>query len=48
MASDLEQVRGVLSSANANAPKGHFSDGLRMWEVGANDQLFQAERLSPR
>ena len=26
----LEQVRGVLSSANANTPKGHFSDGHRM------------------
>ena len=23
----LEQVRGVLSNANANTPKGHFSDG---------------------
>ena len=42
MASGLEQVRGVLSNANANTPKGHFSDGHRMWEVGANDQLFQA------
>jgi multidrug efflux pump len=38
----LEQVRGVLSSANANTPKGHFSDGHRMYEVGANDQLFKA------
>ena len=38
----LEQVRGVLSSANANTPKGHFSDGQRMWEVGANDQLLKA------
>src|ERR1700681_2059408 len=38
----LDQVRSVLSSANANTPKGHFSDGQRMWEVGANDQLFKA------
>src|SRR5882672_3173874 len=38
----FEQVRGVLAAANANAPKGHLSDGLRMWEVGANDQLFKA------
>ncbi len=38
----LDQVRAALSSANANTPKGHFSDGLRMWEVGANDQIFQA------
>jgi multidrug efflux pump len=43
----LEQVRTALSSANANAPKGHFSDGLRMWEVGANDQIFQASDYEP-
>jgi multidrug efflux pump len=43
----LEQVRGVLSSANANSPKGHFSDGHRMWEVGANDQLFKAIDYKP-
>ena len=43
----LEQVRGVLSSANANTPKGHFSDGHRMWEVGANDQLFHAVDYRP-
>src|ERR1035438_1277650 len=38
----LEQVRTALASANANMPKGHFSDGRIMWEVGANDQLFNA------
>jgi multidrug efflux pump len=43
----LEQVRGVLSSANANTPKGHFSDGHRMYEVGANDQLFTAINYIP-
>ena len=43
----LEQVRGVLSSANANIPKGHFSDGHRMWEVAANDQLFKAVDYEP-
>jgi multidrug efflux pump len=43
----LEQVRGVLSGANANVPKGHLSDGLRMWEVGANDQLFKAIDYEP-
>ncbi len=43
----LEQVRGVLSNANANEPKGHFSDGHRIWEVGANDQLFHASDYSP-
>ena len=44
----LEQVRSVLSSANANTPKGHFSDGQRTWEVGANDQIFKASGLSSR
>jgi multidrug efflux pump len=43
----LEQVRTTLSQANANTPKGHFSDGNRMWEVGANDQLFTAIDYKP-
>jgi len=38
----LEQIRTVLANANANTPKGHFSDQDRMWEVGANDQIFKA------
>jgi multidrug efflux pump len=43
----LEQVRGVLANANANEPKGHFSDGYRIVEVGANDQLFRAKDYRP-
>ncbi len=43
----LEQVRGVLSNANSNTPKGYFSDGQRMWQVGANDQLFKAVDYRP-
>jgi len=43
----LEQVRAALSGANANTPKGHFSDDLRMWEVDANDQIFQASDYEP-
>jgi multidrug efflux pump len=43
----LEQVRGVLSAANANNPKGHFSDGNHIWEVGANDQIFKAINYAP-
>jgi multidrug efflux pump len=43
----LEQVRGVLAAANANTPKGHFSDGHRAWEVGANDQMFKAIDYQP-
>ena len=43
----LEQVRTVLATANANTPKGHFSDGRQMWEVGANDQIFKAADYAP-
>ena len=43
----LEQVRTALSGANANTPKGHLSDDLRMWEVKANDQIFQASDFEP-
>jgi len=43
----LEQVRSALASANANTPKGHFSDGQRMFEIGANDQLFNAIDYKP-
>jgi multidrug efflux pump len=43
----FEQVRSVLSGANANIPKGHFDDGTRMWEVGANDQILQAADYEP-
>ena len=43
----LEQVRGVLNNSNANVPKGHFSDGFHLWEVGANDQMFQAKDYRP-
>ncbi|MBZ5593538.1 MAG: multidrug efflux RND transporter permease subunit [Acidobacteriia bacterium] len=43
----FEQVRGVLAAANANTPKGHFSDPHSMAEVGANDQLFKAIDYEP-
>jgi multidrug efflux pump len=43
----LEEIRAALSGANANTPKGHLSDGLRMWEVGANDQIFKASDYAP-
>ena len=43
----LEQVRTALSGANANTPKGHYTNGLRMWEVDANDQIFQASDYEP-
>src|ERR1700690_3307250 len=43
----MEQVRSVLGNANANVPKGHFSDGFHLWEVGANDQMFKAKDYRP-
>ena len=43
----MDQVASVLSAANAHTPKGHFSDGHRMWEVGANDQIFTAADYGP-
>ena len=43
----LEQVRTALSGSNANTPKGHLSDNLRMWEIDANDQIFQASDYEP-
>ncbi len=43
----LEDVRTALAGANANTPKGHFSDGHHIWEVGANDQIFKAVDYKP-
>ncbi|HTW67182.1 MAG TPA: multidrug efflux RND transporter permease subunit [Bryobacteraceae bacterium] len=43
----LEQVRSALNNFNANVPKGHFSDGFHLWEVGANDQMFKAAEYRP-
>src|SRR6202521_4613655 len=43
----LEDVRGILGAANANSPKGHISDGQRIWDIGANDQLFKAAEYEP-
>jgi len=39
----FETIRGALSSANANTPKGHFAAGGQTWEVGATDQIFKAK-----
>ena len=43
----LEDVRTALSGANANSPKGHFSNKDHVWEVGANDQIFKAIDYKP-
>src|SRR5580698_7219991 len=38
----LEDVRAVLASANANAPKGTFSDADQAWTISTTDQLLKA------
>ncbi|MGA3234722.1 MAG: multidrug efflux RND transporter permease subunit [Bryobacteraceae bacterium] len=43
----FEQVKTALANANTNTPKGHFSNGVQMWEVGANDQIFKAIQYKP-
>jgi multidrug efflux pump len=43
----LEDVRSILANANANTPKGYFSDRQNMWQLGANDQLFKAVDYRP-
>jgi multidrug efflux pump len=43
----LEQVRTALSSANANVPKGHFSDAQHTYTIQDNDQLFKAIDYAP-
>ncbi len=43
----LEQVRRTLMSATADTPKGYFSNGARQWQVGANDQIFNAIDYKP-
>src|SRR6201986_763323 len=43
----FETVRSALGAANANVPKGHFTDGPNMWEVGANDQILKAVDYEP-
>jgi multidrug efflux pump len=43
----LEDVRSTLNTANANVPKGHFSDGQRVWEVASSDQIFKARQYAP-
>ncbi|HWZ33637.1 MAG TPA: multidrug efflux RND transporter permease subunit [Bryobacteraceae bacterium] len=39
----LEDVRTFLSAANANRPKGEFSNSTRSWSLSANDQMMTAD-----
>jgi multidrug efflux pump len=43
----LEQVRSVLSQANAHRPKGQLGDERTSWEIHANDQLLEAADYLP-
>jgi multidrug efflux pump len=43
----LEDVRAVLSSANANRPKGVLSDQSRVWSLDTTDQLREAKEYEP-
>jgi multidrug efflux pump len=40
----LDAVRTALNQANANTPKGEFSDGVNAWTIRANDQIFRSEQ----
>src|SRR5579885_2089933 len=44
---NLEDVRAVLENANANRPKGVFSDGERSWNITTSDQLMKAQEYAP-
>ena len=43
----LEDIRSVLSSANANRPKGALADRDQTWELGTTDQLLKADDYRP-
>src|SRR6516162_2332451 len=47
MGISLEQVRSVLSSANANTPKGEFADAHNAWSISDTDQLLKADEYKP-
>jgi multidrug efflux pump len=40
----LDTVRAALTSANANTPKGEFSDSVNAWTIRDNDQIFRADQ----
>ncbi|HVO64065.1 MAG TPA: multidrug efflux RND transporter permease subunit [Terriglobales bacterium] len=39
----LDTVRTALGSANANRPKGAFSDAVNAWTIDDTDQIFSAD-----
>src|SRR5215467_13352904 len=42
-----EQIVAMLTSANANRPKGQLSDGQHTWQLATTDQLFTAAEYRP-
>ena len=44
---DLEDIRTVLTNANANRPKGNLRNAQRTWEIGTTDQLLKASEYEP-
>ena len=43
----LEDVRAVLTAANANSPKGQFSGSRQTWNIHTSDQLMRAAEYRP-
>jgi multidrug efflux pump len=43
----LEDVRAVLSTANANRPKGEIAENGRAWTLNTTDQLLEAADYKP-
>jgi hydrophobe/amphiphile efflux-1 (HAE1) family protein len=43
----LDTVRNALNAANANAPKGQVTDGVRSYSFADTDQLFTADQYRP-
>jgi len=43
----LDTVRNALNAANANAPKGSFSNASRKFSISDTDQLFTADQYRP-
>jgi multidrug efflux pump len=40
----LDSVRTALNQANANTPKGEFSDGANAWTIRDTDQIFRSDQ----
>jgi multidrug efflux pump len=40
----LDTVRAALTAANANTPKGSFSDAVNVWTIRDTDQIFRSDQ----